>query len=155
MDPVQRSMVMNCLGWPFSGPIWSWVILYEAVWFWMVLFGLVRPCLVLCLVMFRLTYAAMHDTCSLLGRGFRNSLVLRRLMLNPIPYGISIPAVLRGGEKNTPPAKNIFRSVIFQFFYTYNESYVQLAKIKKKFKKFLKTAEKSNFWKIFGKFLEI
>ena len=51
---------------------------------------------------------------------------------NPIPYGISIPAVLRGGVKNTPPAKNIFRSVIFQFFYTYNESYVQLAKIKKK-----------------------
>ena len=66
---------------------------------------------------------------------------------NPIPYGISIPAVLRGGVKNTPPAKNIFRSVIFQFFYTYNESYVQLAKIKKKFKIFLKMAEKSNFEK--------
>ena len=71
---------------------------------------------------------------------------------NPIPYGISIPAVLRGGVKNTPPAKNIFRSVIFQFFYTYNESYVQLAKIKKKIQNFLKTAEKSNFWKIFGNF---
>ena len=47
MDPVQRSMVMNCLGWPFSGPIWSWVILYEAVWFWMELFCLVRLCVVL------------------------------------------------------------------------------------------------------------
>ena len=47
-----------------------------------------------------------------------------------------------------PPAKNIFRSARFQFFYTYNESYVQLARIKKKNSKFfLKTAEKSNFQK--------
>ena len=74
---------------------------------------------------------------------------------NPIPYGISIPAVLRGGVKNTPPAKNIFRSVIFQFFYTYNESYVQLAKIKKKIQNFFENGREIEFWKFFGKFSEI
>ena len=69
-------------------------------------------------------------------------------MLNPIPYGISIPA---GGVKNTPPAKNIFWSVIFQFFYTYNESYVQLAKIKKKNSKFFWKRPRNRILKIFQK----
>ena len=70
---------------------------------------------------------------------------------NPIPYGISIPAVLRGRVKNTPPAQNIFRSVIFQFFYTYNESYVQLAKINKKSIFLVKRPRN----RIFEQFLEI
>ena len=74
---------------------------------------------------------------------------------NPIPYGISIPAVLRGGVKNTPPAKNIFRSVIFQFFYTYNESYVQLARIKKKIQNFFENGREIEFLKNFRKFSDI
>ena len=78
-----------------------------------------------------------------------------RLSFNPIPYGISIPAVLRGGVKNTPPAKNIFRSVIFPFFYTYNESYVQLAKIKKKIQKFFENGREIEFLKNFRKFSDI
>ena len=39
--------------------------------------------------------------------------------VNPIPYGISIPAMLRGGVFFTPPAKNILRSDRFKFLYTY------------------------------------
>ena len=82
---------------------------------------------------------------ALLNKFIKKSLALGTLVVNPIPYGISIPAVLRGGVKNTPPAKNIFRSVIFQFFYTYNESYVQLAKIKKKIQNFFENGREIEF----------
>ena len=41
------------------------------------------------------------------------------IVINPIPYGISIPAMLRGGVFFTPPAKNILRSDRFKFIYTY------------------------------------
>ena len=41
------------------------------------------------------------------------------ICINPIPYGISIPAMLRGGVFFTPPAKNILRSDRFKFLYTY------------------------------------
>ena len=72
-------------------------------------------------------YAANHCREGRRLGNISNYIEGRRLKINPIPYGISIPTVLRGGVKFTPPAKNIFRSVIFPFFYTYHESYVQLA----------------------------
>ena len=70
---------------------------------------------------------------------------LKTHKVNPISYGISIPAVLRGRTKFAPPAKNIFWSLIFPFFYTYNESYVQLAKIKKKIQKFFENSREIGF----------
>ena len=75
------------------------------------------------------------------------------LTLTLFPTAYRFPLCYGEGE-NTPPAKNIFQSVIFQFFYTHNESYVQLAKIKTKIKKKFKNGQEieflKNFRKIFG-----
>ena len=37
-------------------------------------------------------------------------------IINPISYGISVPAVLWGGVESTPPAENTLRGAKFQFF---------------------------------------
>ena len=76
---------------------------------------------------------------------FNRSEFVRMLTLFPTAYWFPL---CYGVKFTPPPAKNIFRSVIFQFFYTYNESYIQLAKIKK----ISKTAEKSEFKKKFRNF---
>ena len=79
----------------------------------------------------------------------RSSYCLAWLLgFNPIVHGPFIPCV----PPPPPQLNSHFRGVSFQFFYSCIESLIQLAKIKKKIKKNLKTAEKSDFWKNFVNF---
>ena len=75
-----------------------------------------------------------------------------RHTLNPIAHGPFIPWLPRGGAESTPPAKITLRSVRFQFFYTCIESYIQLAKIKKKIQKNFENGREIGFLKKFQKF---
>ena len=68
--------------------------------------------------------------------------------LNPIPYGISVPAVLRGGGmESTPPAKNTLRGVRFQFFKYIPVNLYPTSQNPKKNQKKFKIGKKSNLKK--------